>query len=251
MKTLLSALLVLFSCGSFLYAQNATDGLVLRGRIYDGKYKENKNHIIWQAKLAMEFSNQGTKSIILINPTLQFGTGQSKLDFYIWSADYKHFRDVAFERLGLTTKPLVNLDTVERLRLLAKDIDQQTPPDNWVTILKSGESFSFEDNLNVTQQFTVEKYEGTNTIRSRNWEGSLMGYRKEYPSRDKGFPVMAFQGLRIEYTFQLSKYGDDPDLLEKLSLKWKTFGTFPVDNNGSYAVRSERIDIDRFDWKSE
>jgi hypothetical protein len=204
MKTkIVLSLILLLLVYSISFAQtDYNNGLVLRGRDFGGSTKFEKEYIYITIKLRMELINTGEKSIILINPNLEFGKWQSKVNFSTYNFQGQK---VSFSRNTKRTN-------AEELTELAKSLDVEKPPQNLTVILDAGDSLQFEDKFEV--KLTRDEYD------------SFQRFRRN---------------LTAEYSFSLVKYHPDPDLLEKLQSRWRKYGYLPVDKNGGFSITSELL----------
>ena len=220
-----------------VWGQDKSDnGLVLKGRIYAGKKEEHKDYVVWKARLSMELTNTGTKPIILINPTLQFGTGLSGI-FIVTADAYGNPVIVLKKSVSVSDEANKSLDT------LAKDLNQNEPPQLLTHILESGASFWFDDSITIKQGFTEDK------IKNKTWEGVFP--KRPYSSEIQTWPVASLTWLFVRYQYSLENRQSEPQLLEHLRSKWKAFGILPVDKNGDYTITSDPINIYNLKWETE
>src|SRR5262245_4758932 len=133
------ALLFLVSSG-LSRAQTADElGLVLTGEIEQPFWFDiNDRDPQVYFRLRMTFENKGHQPIILINPTLTYGTG------------LKEAR-LSYVALQLPTKPEVNSSAVKTFELTKKAqframtelFDGAKPPENYTISLRPGDHYSF------------------------------------------------------------------------------------------------------------
>ena len=222
-------LIICFASVGLVFPQKDTSqGLILRGRIYEGEKEEYKDYVLWKAKLAMELVNTGDKPVILINPAKEFPQWQSEVK--LWSG-----RNSLFSFTKNITRPQKSAD---ELKILAEFLAGDEPPPNQFIIISPQETIAFEDNLEVEQKFT----KGKEKYASPKWEGSFSG-KLSYPCPDYcSSPLSALKYLQIKYEFSLVKYQINPDLLEILQDRWSNIGILPVDVNGGFSITSAPID---------
>lgn len=254
---LLTALLWVLILGptvtSDIFGQTYSDlGLVLRGRLSEGKATHQKGAVIWSGKLLMEFENTSNKPIILINPSLEFGTGLSKAEFYFSGTDrregkYSEVKDA----LGFEKELKLSHSQSENFRSIAGLFDSERPPDNLTVVLAPHSTLSFIDKLEIKQKYSIEKKE--DYVKTVVWEGMTDWYRDG--RYQIGMALGDAGNFRLTYQFSLTPFTDSPDLLEKISFRWKKYGQIPMSQDGTYRIVSELItirrDFEKTDWPEE
>lgn len=219
--------------------------VVLTGRISD-TYRENfKDYVFWKAKLMMEFTNRGPRPVILINPSLSFGTGQKELVFYFrapfWKADAK-------ESVGFTARAVPRVDEADSLLELAKLLDASSPPDNVVVTLKPGESLPFSSDLVLKQLYFHEVDQFGYKV--NRWDGSMPDNSGQlYLGRhEKGFPLNFATSLTVKYEFDLSVLRENPNFLSELNKRWRDYGQIPLNGENMISFTSEPIPVYPIEW---
>jgi hypothetical protein len=220
--------------------------VVLTGRISE-TYRENFNdYVIWKAKLMMEFTNRGLRPVILINPTLSFGTGLKELNFHFKSP---FLQANAKESIGFTARVAPRTDEADALLRLAKQLDDSSPPNNLVVILKPGESFPFSDSFVVSQSYFYNVTDQTHSTANR-WDGSMddnscLRYLERH---EAGCPLNFASSLTIKYEFDLSQFRENPILLSQLNTRWRDYGQIPITGESTITIRSEPITVYPIEW---
>lgn len=233
---------------AFLVSANAQlqSNVVLTGRISE-TYRENFNdYVIWKAKLMMEFTNRGVGPLILINPTLSFGTGLTELNFHFKSP---FLEPTAKESVGFVARVMPKADEADSLLHLAKQLDVSSPPNNLVVILKPGESFPFSDSFVVSQTYFHDTV-GRTFIKANRWEGSMddkscLGYLGR---RETGCPLNFASGLTIRYEFDFSQFRENPILLSQLNTRWRDYGQIPITGESTITITSQPITVYPIEW---
>lgn len=214
-----------------IVSQSPSDiGLVLRGGPSSASRPcpnqlENQRCI----RFRMFFENLGKKPIIIINPTLGFGSGIREARIYY--NEYGEDKRTIIRLEGKRKRVQVEVETVEQFRSSVASFDRDRPPANLTIILDPGESFPFEES------FVIEADE---LIPERDFEKM----RWKFPVSDecnlngcRRIPV----GGKLVYEFSFLPYHDDPNFLEKIAARWRPFGILPVDSKGTYTIISELI----------
>ncbi len=243
MKSLiLSITTLIFSLIAFGASSGQTSadlGLVLRGRLSEGKATHTKGQVLWSGKLLMEFENTGSTPIILIDPRLSFGTGLSKLEFYFSPIDAA--RGPVSDKLGFTKIIRPNLSQSGNLRSIASLFDTEKPPDNLTVILEPRASLPFEDNLEIIQKYSLIKNAyGDN---GHSWEGSAGWFRDasgDYINQI-GLALGEARYVRLTYEFSVDSYTDSSGLLDTISARWKKYGWIPMNQSGVYQIVAEPL----------
>jgi hypothetical protein len=230
------ALLLLFLIAPIaLIAQSAKDlGLVLKGSSESGcKVVSTTEGIISCYKLRMVFENQGKEPVIIINPTLSFGTGLKEIVYYFdgkWNPEARKYGDE--QEAGRRTVP-TEPDKLESLKAIAQLLDGPRPPENLMIVVKPGETYTFSENFEMTDEYKLKRpsvFTRVDPITGKE--------AKITESHGWDEPPRAY---RLIYEFSFLSSADDPDFLEKLNQRWKSFGTLPIGASGIYTITSERI----------
>ena len=200
--------------------------------------------MIWSGKLRMEFENKGSKPIILINPSLSFGTGLSKVEFYFSGTSRKEGYKKLENALGFTKVIQASEEQRAALRSLSDLFDANQPPDNLVVILKPGETLQFEEPLEISQKYAFLEAKSLIGERGVSWEGSTGWYTEgewgDYV-RQLGLPLGRADQIKLTYEFPVTLFSDAADLFDKLNNRWKKYGQLPLDHSGGYVIVSEPI----------
>jgi len=168
-------------------------------------------------RIRLVLRNEGPDPAIVFNPTLSFGTGLSQAIFFAK-------KETGRRSIESSETEKAALSSIWTL------LDSETPPENLMKILKHGESLTFDD------EFVVKDFGGLYSP-----SGAYFG------SRNHMKPILGPPTqMRLLFEFGLS--ANDPDMLDRLSVKWRRFGKLSLGQNGKYAVVSESIKI-RF-WDS-
>lgn len=227
-KCLVGFLLSGFLLSSAVIAQNPDDAkLVLRGTAIapDRSFFQDEEEF-HERKLLMEFVNRGSTPVILINPTLSYGTGLISTNFYYSVCD--HESNTRDQVKGIVVYAKDHKPPVGYFRDFASSFDVDRPPANLTTILKPGKTFQFEETI----IFPVD-----NPGPFKSMYPKVKGDVPKSLCRSSETP----DHFRLEYEFSFLPYMEDPDFLEKLSFRWQKYGHLPVGTNGTYTFISEPI----------
>ena len=242
--------ILLFILFVIVVVSSVGQGLLVTGRLSDTEQHWFNDYAIWKARLFLEFKNEGTRPIILINPLLSYGTGQKEITFY-FKNNWDNASD-STEIIGFVHKIPRSLERSNALKQLAVELNRDTPPENLTIILKPGESYPFSDSINVKQNYThqllnesgfeqkVSVWEGTTT--NKNCPGEL------WP-RKKGCSLKYATNIVINYDFDISGYADAPDLLGQLATRWSQIGVIPLNNASTLAFSSKPISVYPLQWE--
>jgi hypothetical protein len=91
----------------------------------------------------MQFENKGQEPVILINPTLAFGTGLKDVRFF-FRAVYKNGKSLA-TKSSLKIVETSSDQAKDNFKSLAEYFEGPEPPENMTVIIKPGETFPFEE----------------------------------------------------------------------------------------------------------
>ena len=203
-------------------------GLILRAesprsvRPCEGK-KDNQDCV----RFRMVFENRGKEPVIVINPTLSFGTGIKQLRVFFEEYGEKPRTYIDVE--GARKSALVDPANLEAFRSVAPLFDADRPPQNLTIILQPGESFTFDESFLVDSDPRIP-------------EKDFAEIRRQHPIGDecdsRGCQRLP-SGLTFVYEFSFLPYFEDPAFLDKLASRWRPYGRLPVDVDGSYKITSE------------
>jgi hypothetical protein len=220
--------------------------VVLTGRISD-TYRENFNdYVIWKARVMMEFTNRGSQPVMLINPTLSYGTGLRELVYYFrtsfLAADAK-------ESIGFTAKVVSKADESDALLELAKQLDANSPPENLIVLLKPGDSFPFSDML-VVKQLYYHNVSGPIFHNGNKWDGTMEdgSCLKYLGRRETGCPLNFASNLTVRYEFDFSQFRENPALLSQLNNRWRNYGQIPLTGESTIDITSQPISVYPIEW---
>ena len=223
-------------------------GLVLRGRIDDPHRIENKNYVIWKARLLMEFTNEGKETLLIANPS-SFGAGKREVTFFA-----KEYMLITGKPQWVALRHMISFSDseVSTLKRLSPELDQDKPPENLVVTLKPGETLNFEDPISIKQEIAYQKED--NRVVAKIWEGSI---DRACPIKlgswppEKGCPLSYSSVMELKYEFDLSDYLKDPALLGTLAIRWRKFGVLPVNVDDIVSIKSQPISLDSIIWTCE
>jgi hypothetical protein len=227
---LIVLLLILLPIG--ILAQSAEEpGLVLR----DGKgastskpcEREDENHTCFAYRMVLE--NEGKEPVIIINPTLGYGTGIKEVIFFYREYGKEPHSYIQVE--GARKRVEINPVEQENFKSMVRVFEDERPPENMTIVLQPGEKFTFVDSFQVESEKLIPEAE-FEAIRRKHPTGYSCSQKG--CSRDWSY-------LRLVYEFSFLPYVSDPDFLDKLSLRWRRFGRLPVGSNGVYTITSELI----------
>lgn len=229
MKTKIILWLILLLTGfSSAYTRSDNENLILRGRYgewkkvslesldprtldyyndYSREYhfglndqKINENDFLWVAELRMEFVNVGAKPVILVAPKQEFGGFKTA----VFLSTQKNIESDENIDAGLLKK-------FERKSegMSAKEIDTEKPPENVAIVIEPGDSWHFNDFLQIFQK------------------------AGDTP------PISSQSIVKIKYKLSFLKFQKDTEFFEKIQSRWQKFGHLPVNENGEFSITSE------------
>src|SRR5258706_3245969 len=117
-------------------------GVVLRGldmRCKTSTYRLGPIRSIDFVSLMMEFENKGSETVILINPTLAYGTGLTEVEFSF--SDYDPESGKPWQ--GKITKKFEGRKAA--FEQMTRSFDGERPAENFTIMLAPGEKFKFAD----------------------------------------------------------------------------------------------------------
>jgi hypothetical protein len=219
------------------HSQTAEElGLVLSGERMFTKVFDGGKDICVRFGFHMTFENKGREPVILINPTLNFGTGlRSALFLFRKPNRYTTDERTVISTLTFEPKPSES----EGLKAMARYFEGEKPPENITVILKSGDTFQFDDEFQVDLATFEDRLDGT----AKEFAASRF---KDDNSRQWALRYFAKWGIQanqvqLGYEFSLLPYVEKPDLLEEMSLKWRRYGRLLVGPSGTYVIGSTPI----------
>lgn len=228
---LISVFITLFSFSTAKAQDTNRSKLVLRGIALDPgtPYVEDGQEFN-QRTIMMEFVNNSDRPVILINPTLAFGTGLLNTAFFfrVCGPDYEGGWDLSAFKIPAKN----HKKNLAPFRDFALDFDRDRPPPNLTTIVEPGKSFRFEESIAYP-------------IISHSWLTPIHPAVKGDIPKNTCSNTDRPDFFVLEYEFSFLPYVEDPDFLEKLSTRWRRFGDLPVGKNGTYYFFSEQIPFDR------
>ena len=221
--TTIVSFLILLLTSSFSFSQTAEElGLVIRDIGGNGI-----RHGHGSGRMVIE--NTGKETVIAINPSLGYGTGlkEAKFCFRGYDLEKGEFKDCTQQIIGMSEKQ------VAIFKSMAPMFEGDRPSENMTLILKPGESFTFLEFFDVDRKVSTRE-DIYIDYKSKDAEGKEKSIRLA-----KTRYVLDYVELKYEFSFL--PYSDDPDLLEKMSQRWRRYGRLPVGTNGTYTITSEPI----------
>src|ERR1044072_473500 len=204
-------------------------GLVVRGEVL-GLVREHKDdRILIHVKLNTRFTNQGTQPIILFKPAVdahRSGYWLGGWSLYLTEEKAKQkdpiFADGYWESISGS----------DFYRNLSNKLDVEAPPSEQTKILAPNETWEFPDQFQI--YFESEKH--TRIPEHRTWEEM-----QEFSPR-----------LWLSISYEISPWNVEyfkPNLIRKLSKRWKQFGSVLVESNrddrlNNFVISSEAMPID-------
>lgn len=213
-------------------------GLALTGKVESIEVINRPKDISFRIRLRMTFENKGREPVILINPALNFGTGLRSALFVFQKVSYPRYStDTHTEILTKYFDPVASETTA--FREMVRYFDGERPPENFTIILNPNETLPFNESFTIELAEFESVFGGT----TKNIAASRF---KDADSRQWAFRYFSKYGLEYDqlqlgYEFSFMSFADDPEFLEKLSLKWKRFGRPPVGQSGTYLIGSAPI----------
>jgi len=223
---MIACLLILLLTPVVAFAQTAEElGLVLTGTIVSNKANSEK---LSAFELRMVIENKGAEPVIIINPTLGYGTGLTEASFA--------FHDFQRDKFDKSIKVFeIDDEKLNNFKSMAKYFEGVRPSENMTRILAPGESFSFIENLEVEKSYVLKISPQVFSAKRKMADGSIKTYSVT------GTSTSRYSYFTLKYEYSFLKYSEDPDLLEKMSQRWRPFGRLPVGTDGTYTITSEPI----------
>lgn len=205
-----------------LWAQSAEKlGLVLKGYPMGCAYEIGLNEKRYGCRrFRMTFENYGHEPIIIINPTLNYGTGLKEVVYY--RSDGKS--DVVRKSIEPRSSE------IESFKMMVPLLDGERPAENMTIIIQPGDTFTFEENFQIDNDLLFKE---TRVIYERDRATNTM--KKRIVINPVHFRT------RLVYEYPFSSAIADADFLDKLSLKWSSFGRLPIGPTGTYTITSQPI----------
>jgi len=177
----------------------------------------------------MVFENKGKKPVIIINPTLGFGTGirEAWVFFSEYGKDPRTYIEIEGARKVAQTDP-TNRET---LRSLALSFDSDSPPQNLTIILQPGETFTFDESFLVIADKRIPE---------KDFESTRLKHPVHDECDQRGCLRLS-SGTKLVYEFSLRPYFEDPDFMQKLAARWRSAGYLPIGIDGIYTITSEMV----------
>ncbi|MFN0138580.1 MAG: hypothetical protein ACKVQW_00655 [Pyrinomonadaceae bacterium] len=214
----------------FALAQSAAElGLVLKAiKGSSSGFKESKpGHNVYSRKMVIE--NTGKEAVIILNPTLAYGTGlkQAKFCFRGYDIELGQITECSQQTIVMSEEHL------ESFKSMVPLFQGDRPSENMTITLNPGESFSFFESFHVEKKVSQrEEVEIDLKYKGADGKEKILSITKRYLNLDY---------VQLTYEFSFLPYAEDPDLLEKMSRRWRRFGRLPVGTNGTYTITSEPI----------
>lgn len=229
MKRTISILSAILLGASVTFAQQLPNhGLVLNGTVIGIRSSEKNGRLDYEVRLLMQFRNDGDKPLILIRHAFLFG--KTKIDFLNRSLGSKTRPPDESERIvqSIVIPPWWSsyYEDYDPLAASARSLDTPEPTNRMCVILNPGAYHEFNQTVKLEQGFKLIDRAGQ---KLKVWDGEI------------GLPFSEIPVFTIEFSLSLAKHHKDPDFLESLQRRWKRFGVLPLDANGNFTVKSERI----------
>lgn len=186
-------------------------------------------------KLLIE--NTGKEPIIIFNPNIAIGTGLSEVR--ICFAGYQHRFGSGIEDFEECSPVVIEKtqDQRDALRMMSNQFDVQKPPENLTIILKPGESIPFNEDVKIDSNKLTSK----ETVYDHVEYTDESGRKKQYTRSAKYFN--STPNIELTYEFSFVPYSEDPNILEKMALRWRKFGRLPVSQNGTYKIVTDKFPL--------
>jgi len=222
----LLSLLLMFPLSGL--AQSAKElGLVLTGENFLHKPEVRDNEVYFHLSVRMKFENRGTAPIIIINPTQSFGTGLREARFFQTDSS-----------VVKTIKP--SSTKLDEFGSFVKYFDEAKPPDNMTVILQPGDTFPFEQEIEL-ESALFDKFQTVPIKDYVKWRGKPNKWEHRLLLENYMRRGADFNHFQLTYEFSFLPYVSDSDFLEKLNVRWKKFGRLPIGSSGTYTITSESI----------
>ncbi len=215
--------------------QSASElGLRLEGKSEHCREPERKEADVDCYTLRMTIENQGSEPVILINPSLAYGTGLKEIIYHFDYNSYELRKGFVHHVVDVPQPVVTDPNKVANFKEMAQFFGGDRPPENMTIILQPIESYTFEESFEVEKVFRYSSWENIRSqkdkVTGRDIHSIETSTQRETPS-----------SFKMVYEFSFMPYVADPDLLEKMSQRWRRYGRLPVGTNGTYTITSEPI----------
>ena len=207
-------------------SQNA-DGLTLRGKVVNARQvPEAAKYVNVKISLVLEFVNTGSQPIIIMKPWLddRFWHGGTCLS--------KTIDDSLGNRCYFSSGMWESISRGDEYRRLAGQLDQPSPPPSLTRILKPGEAWTTESEINI------------------RFEDDARSYRVPWQEM-KQLSSPLWMRLSFEmWPFNVETF--KPNLAAKLRKRWRPYGNIWIGERIPPRMHLARIQSEpiELDWRS-
>lgn len=232
-QTILILAVILFGA-SIVFAQKlGNHGLVITGSVQGVEIRCLNGKPVMQVRLYIQLRNDGETRLLLVRPSFFF---TKKVNFVADKLGDPTVRTVPAE--VVTYNPYLEnpfgtatIEDYDPFPSYISQLDAREPPVETLMVrIDPGGYHEFQENIWLKTGFQIGGKSGSE--------------QKECKENSKTKPVPAYPAFSLEYHMSLKKYDRGTELLSKIQNRWKRFGYLPLDSNGDFSLRSEKIVID-------
>ncbi len=234
MKRIVLSLVVILFGTSISFAQKLVDHrLVITGSVQGVEIRCLNGKPVMQLRLYMQFRNDGETRLLLIRPSFFF---TKKVNFVADKlgdptvrtvpADVVTYNPYLENPFGTTT-----IEDYDPFPSYISQLDALEPSVETLMVrLDPGGYHEFQENVWLKTGFQIGGRSGSE--------------KKECIENSKAKLIPEYPFFSLEYHLSLKKYNRYSELFRTLQNRWKRFGHLPLDSNGDFSLRSEKIVID-------
>lgn len=221
---------------SALYGQKLdNDSLVLLGSVGSIKTTDKEDRRLYAISLRLQFRNDSDKTLLVLNPTYM----SRKVEFLYQSMGNESRPPDEFEKT-VSTFPLksqvleyLSVDGWDWMEWWIKSLDQSSPKQAGVLILKPGVAYEYSDTINLQQKFQLEGPKGKQI---KVWDGF-----SDSGKAQNGLPLSDLPAFTIEYHVSIGNENKNSEILLDLQRRWAPYGRLVLDDKNGFTLKSRRI----------
>ena len=214
-------------------AQKLRDnGLMITGSVQGVETMCLKGKPVMQVRVYMQFRNDGDTRLLLIRPTFLFKNRVNFVADKLGDSARRTVADVVtYNPYLIDPFGTVTVEDYDYFPTFITQLDTPEPSlkDVMVGIDPSG-YYEFHSTIWVKTGFQVSMKSDKE--------------HKECTENSKAKLIPKYPSFSLEYHLSLKKYDRHSELLRTLQNRWKRFGHLPLDSNGDFSLKSEKIVID-------
>jgi hypothetical protein len=232
-RIVLSLAVILFGVSVICAQKPANHGLVITGSVQGIEKKCVNGKPVIQLRLYMQFRNDGETRLLLIRPSFFF---TKKVNFVADKLGDPTVRTVPAD--VVTYNPYLEnpfgtatIEDYDPFPSYISQLDALEPSVETLMVrIDPGGYHEFQENVWLKTGFQIG--------------GKTGSEQKECTENSKAKLVPDYPSFSLAYHLSLKKYYRYSELLMTLQNRWKRFGHLPLDSNGDFSLKSEKIVID-------